>query len=85
MFCLSLMGVNYIEFLLEALRVLKIGGEMFVAEVESRCKEWGRFEEMLGALGCRMKELRREKYFRLMVFEKVERSGLGKESRYKGV
>ena len=35
-FCLSLMGTNYIDFLLEANRVLKSGGELFVAEVRSR-------------------------------------------------
>jgi ribosomal RNA-processing protein 8 len=35
-FCLSLMGTNYSEFLREADRVLKPGGLLFVAEVRSR-------------------------------------------------
>jgi ribosomal RNA-processing protein 8 len=37
-FCLSLMGTNYINFLQEARRVLKSNGELLIAEVESRCK-----------------------------------------------
>ena len=38
-FCLSLMGTNYLDFLIEANRVLKKGhSELLIAEVESRCK-----------------------------------------------
>lgn len=35
-FCLSLMGTNYAEFLREADRVLKPGGVLYIAEVRSR-------------------------------------------------
>ncbi|SPO24270.1 related to RRP8 - nucleolar protein required for efficient processing of pre-rRNA at site A2 [Ustilago trichophora] len=35
-FCLSLMGTNWIHMLLEAKRVLRIGGELIIAEVSSR-------------------------------------------------
>lgn len=35
-FCLSLMGTDYIDFLREARRVLVPGGRLFVAEVRSR-------------------------------------------------
>ncbi|SNX86375.1 related to RRP8 - nucleolar protein required for efficient processing of pre-rRNA at site A2 [Melanopsichium pennsylvanicum] len=35
-FCLSLMGTNWVHMLLEAKRVLRIGGEMIIAEVSSR-------------------------------------------------
>ncbi len=35
-FCLSLMGTNFPEFLREANRVLKREGKLFVAEVLSR-------------------------------------------------
>jgi ribosomal RNA-processing protein 8 len=51
-FCLSLMGVNYQEFLIEATRVLKSGGRMFIAEVKSRfhddgSKKWQQFLDFL--------------------------------------
>ena len=35
-FCLSLMGTNYFDFVMEARRVLRRGGLLFVAEVTSR-------------------------------------------------
>jgi SAM-dependent methyltransferase len=35
-FCLSLMGTNYWDFLLEADRILKPGGRLLIAEVRSR-------------------------------------------------
>ncbi|XP_058067152.1 ribosomal RNA-processing protein 8 [Anopheles bellator] len=35
-FCLSLMGTNLVDFLLEANRVLKVGGILKIAEVSSR-------------------------------------------------
>uniref|UniRef100_A0AAG5DPA6 Ribosomal RNA-processing protein 8 n=1 Tax=Anopheles atroparvus TaxID=41427 RepID=A0AAG5DPA6_ANOAO len=35
-FCLSLMGTNLVDFLLEANRVLKVGGLLKIAEVSSR-------------------------------------------------
>ena len=46
-FCLSLMGTNFPDFLREANRVLKPDGKLFVAEVTSRfsendCKEFVR-------------------------------------------
>ena len=35
-FCLSLMGTNYPEFLMEAQRVIRPGGKLYIAEVRSR-------------------------------------------------
>lgn len=35
-FCLSLMGTNYGTFMTEAIRALKPGGELWIAEVQSR-------------------------------------------------
>jgi len=35
-FCLSLMGTNLADYLIEANRVLKVGGTLMIAEVESR-------------------------------------------------
>lgn len=70
-FCLSLMGTNYIEFVREALRVLKDSGQLLIAEVESRSKNWPAFEEMVCWLGCRCIGRNVSKYFRLMTFEKL--------------
>ena len=35
-FCLALMGTNYLDFIEEAFRVLRFGGELWIAEIKSR-------------------------------------------------
>ncbi|KAJ1036481.1 hypothetical protein NDA13_000015 [Ustilago tritici] len=51
-FCLSLMGTNWIHMLLEAKRVLRTGGELIVAEVSSRFDgAFDRFVAIVKALG----------------------------------
>lgn len=52
-FCLSLMGTNYGEFLVEARRVLKPGGTVLVVEVASRFEEQDprAFKAAVGRLG----------------------------------
>jgi len=50
-FCLSLMGSNITDFLLEAHRVLKPGGIMKIAEVQSRFGNLKRFMRDLERLG----------------------------------
>jgi len=49
-FCLSLMGKDFISFLLEAHRVLKTRGELKIAEVKSRFN--GRVREFVTVLHC---------------------------------
>ncbi|KAJ8984887.1 hypothetical protein NQ317_002727 [Molorchus minor] len=44
-FCLSLMGTNLHDYLLEANRVLKVGGLLKIAEVESRFEDVEKFIE----------------------------------------
>ena len=34
--CLSLMGTNAVDFIVEVSRVLKVGGDLFICEVISR-------------------------------------------------
>lgn len=70
-FCLSLMGTNYIEFVVEALRVLKESGRLIIAEVESRSKDWPAFERMVEYLNCRCLGRNASKYFRTMTFQKL--------------
>eukprot|EP00656_Telonema_subtile_P031113 TRINITY_DN34099_c0_g1_i2.p1 TRINITY_DN34099_c0_g1~~TRINITY_DN34099_c0_g1_i2.p1 ORF type:complete len:203 (-),score=52.59 TRINITY_DN34099_c0_g1_i2:38-646(-) len=50
-FSLSLMGTNYVDFLKEASRVLKIRGELRIAEVKSRIDDLDRFVALLSDLG----------------------------------
>ncbi|RCH83981.1 25S rRNA (adenine645-N1)-methyltransferase [Rhizopus stolonifer] len=50
-FSLSLMGTNYLDFLKEAHRVLKVGGELKIAEVVSRFSDLDQFITLLEGLG----------------------------------
>uniref|UniRef100_A0A8C5MMG8 Ribosomal RNA-processing protein 8 n=1 Tax=Leptobrachium leishanense TaxID=445787 RepID=A0A8C5MMG8_9ANUR len=50
-FCLSLMGTNFTEFLREANRVLRMGGVLLVAEVSSRFEDVRPFLSAMAQLG----------------------------------
>ncbi|EEB14057.1 Cerebral protein, putative [Pediculus humanus corporis] len=81
-FCLSLMGTNFSEYLVEANRVLKVGGQLLIAEVQSRFDNIQKFMEILIKFGFKIKSKDFScKYFYLMYFEK-ERN-LGKNSKKK--
>ncbi len=74
-FCLSLMGTNFPDFLREANRVLKPRGKLFVAEVTSRfagdgeCKDFVRLTKEQAGFIC-LKAGKLKDFFYLMVFEK---------------
>lgn len=53
-FCLSLMGTNYLEFLAEAVRVLKVQGWMIISEVSSRVVSVKGFQDMLDQIGLQL-------------------------------
>ncbi|XP_037630409.1 ribosomal RNA-processing protein 8 [Sebastes umbrosus] len=53
-FCLSLMGTNLADFLVEANRVLKRGGVLKIAEVASRFENVRNFSTALASLGFKM-------------------------------
>ncbi|XP_065668914.1 uncharacterized protein LOC100202612 isoform X2 [Hydra vulgaris] len=53
-FCLSLMGTNLEDFILEAHRVLKYGGILKIAEVKSRCENIDLFAENICAAGFKL-------------------------------
>ena len=50
-FCLALMGTNLDDFIREARRILKNGGELIIAEVESRVKNREDFNRWIESHG----------------------------------
>lgn len=52
--CLSLMSTNWVGFLLEARRILKLHGILRIAEVTSRFKDLSRFIQFVTSLGFSM-------------------------------
>ncbi|RYG55970.1 methyltransferase domain-containing protein [archaeon] len=50
-FCLSLMGTNFMDFLKEGMRVLRPGGRLLIAEVQSRFQQDAAAGEAAGAPG----------------------------------
>ncbi|KAI8825720.1 methyltransferase-domain-containing protein [Fimicolochytrium jonesii] len=74
-FCLSLMGTNFMDFVREAGRVLKVGGRLMIAEVVSRFPDFEAFVEALQGLGFRMlKKDEKNKMFILFDFVKASDS-----------
>lgn len=73
-FCLSLMGTNIKDFIVEANRVLKEGGIMKIAEVESRFGDVQQFLNLLMKFGfhCIQKDTN-GKYFFLFEFKKIRK------------
>ncbi|KAJ3247979.1 25S rRNA (adenine645-N1)-methyltransferase [Chytriomyces hyalinus] len=53
-FSLSLMGTNFLDFIKEAWRILKTGGNLKIAEVVSRFPSVNKFIEALVALGFKL-------------------------------
>ena len=50
-FCLSLMGTNYLDFVFEAVRILRMSGIIIISEVTSRFACERIFMDMLSAMG----------------------------------
>ncbi|KAJ1330315.1 hypothetical protein BSLG_009451 [Batrachochytrium salamandrivorans] len=53
-FCLSLMGTNFVDFLKEAYRILKFGGVLKIAEVVSRISDIEEFINGINGIGFRL-------------------------------
>lgn len=73
-FCQSLMGKNYLEFLKEASRVLVKKGKQIVAEVSSRFESFNAWSKMIESLGFAKKKIWYQNiagYFILSVWEKT--------------
>ncbi len=68
-FCLSLMGTNFVDFVTEARRILKDNGILIVCEITSRIISVEDFIKMFKSLGFIVrKEVDVKNYFTLFVF-----------------
>ncbi|KAF5321975.1 hypothetical protein D9619_000752 [Psilocybe cf. subviscida] len=72
---LSLMGVNWLNCIREAWRILKSGGELHIAEVTSRFTDIEQFQNLLGSIGFKLKSKddTKSSHFILFEFTKVAR------------
>lgn len=78
-FCLSLMGTNLVDFLMEANRVLRVGGVLKIAEVASRFEDVQSFVGALGSLGFKLLSKDMDnRFFYLFNFGKTRRPREGK-------
>jgi ribosomal RNA-processing protein 8 len=74
-FCLSLMGTNYGEFIKEAYRVLRMNGVLVIAEIKSRFSDLHLFKQVMCENGFRCIKLKTCKdYFWIGVFIKIKRT-----------
>lgn len=70
-FCLSLMGTNFIDFIKESYRILKPGGILIVAEITSRIISLKKFVSIFHSLDFNLRKRKNIKnYFTLFVFRK---------------
>ncbi|XP_073813471.1 ribosomal RNA-processing protein 8 [Musca autumnalis] len=75
-YCLSLMGTNLKDYLLEANRVLKMDGMMYVAEIQSRFDNVKDFVRKLDSFGFQLiKQDVGQKVFYFFQFKKVRNIG----------
>ncbi|CAA7259906.1 unnamed protein product [Cyclocybe aegerita] len=77
---LSLMGVNWVQCLREVWRVLKLGGELHIAEVTSRFTDIEQFQGLIGSIGFRSKA-KDESNTHFILFEFVKVSRMGKTEK----
>ncbi|KAJ3099098.1 25S rRNA (adenine645-N1)-methyltransferase [Phlyctochytrium planicorne] len=73
-FCLALMGTNFVDFLKEAWRILKVGGELKIAEVTSRFPDVEEFIGILTSLGFKLKS-KDDKNKMFIIFNFIKQQG----------
>ncbi|XP_026326758.1 ribosomal RNA-processing protein 8 [Hyposmocoma kahamanoa] len=74
-YCLALMGTDLTQYLVEANRILKMGGQLQIAEVESRFDNVESFAHDVEKLGFKLKNLdKSHKVFFFMQFVKIRDS-----------
>ncbi|ORX91756.1 hypothetical protein K493DRAFT_317051 [Basidiobolus meristosporus CBS 931.73] len=79
-FSLSLMGTNFLEFLIEAHRILKPGGQLRIAEVISRFTDIDEFVSIVVELGFRL-EKKKQLSKMFVMFDFVKNNGAPKQKK----
>ena len=71
-YCLSLMGSDYVTFIKEAFRVVRPGGELWLAEVNSRITNTKHLVELFSTCGFRKIKVITFTHFTLISFRRLE-------------
>ena len=74
-FCLALMGTDYMDYIREANRILKPGGALKIAEIVSRIKDNKRFIKLIETAGFKFVQggdKKNNQFFLDMEFKKVQ-------------
>lgn len=71
-YCLSLMGSDYVTFIREAFRVVRPGGELWLAEVNSRITNTKHLIELFSTCGFRKIKVVPFTHFTLISFRRLE-------------
>lgn len=72
-FSLSLMGINFVDYLIEAQRCLKLDGYLWIAEPTSRIKDINLFQDLLFRLGFDISRIEEKWKFTFIKAIKTER------------
>lgn len=79
-FCLSLMNKNFIPFIYEANRILKIKGKLLIAEISSRIINLKNFLDVFKQLNFKLfKQKNIENYFTILTFKKISDAKINKK------
>ena len=79
-FCLSLMNKNFIPFIAESNRILKINGKLLVAEITSRIVDMEKFLNVFKKYGFEViKKKSINDYFEMITFKKIKDCKILKE------
>ena len=73
-FSLSLMGINYLEYIKEAHRCLKLDGYLWIAEATSRFQNFAAFQENLIQIGFDIVRIQEKGNFTFLRAVKSERN-----------
>lgn len=76
LYCLSLMGVDYPDFLQEAFRVIREGGELWIAEVASRITP--AFAQLVAQLGFKLIRKLEFSHFVCFTFQRLQAAAGGR-------